>query len=83
MRTTLDLPDPLFRELKAESALRGMKLKDLVAELLRRGLSPRVPMSAKRSDLPVIRQATGAVHPALSNREIENLLTEEDAHGGD
>lgn len=82
MRTTLDLPDPLFRELKAESALRGVKLKDLVAELLKRGLSQRIPSSAPRSALPVIRKATGAVHPALSNQEIENLLTEEDANGG-
>jgi hypothetical protein len=34
MRTTLDLPDPLFRELKARSALRGVLLKDFVAEIL-------------------------------------------------
>ena len=83
MRTTLDLPDPLFRELKAESALRGIKLKDLVAELLKRGLSQRVPLSVPRSALPVIRKSTGAVDPALSNREIEILLTEEDARGRD
>lgn len=82
MRTTLDLPDPLFRELKAESALRGLKLKDLVAELLKRGLSQRDPLRGPRSPLPVIRKATGVVHPALTNREIENLLTGEDAHGG-
>ena len=30
MRTTLDLPDPLFRELKARSALRSVLLKDFV-----------------------------------------------------
>ncbi len=39
MRTTLDLPDPLFRELKARSALRGMLLKDYVAEILQTGLA--------------------------------------------
>ena len=33
MRTTLDLPDPLFRELKARSALRSVLLKDFVAEM--------------------------------------------------
>jgi hypothetical protein len=35
MRTTVDLPDELFRRAKAEAALRGRKLKDLVAEGLR------------------------------------------------
>jgi hypothetical protein len=39
MRTTLDLPDPLFRELKARSALRGMLLKDYVAEILQTGVA--------------------------------------------
>ena len=35
MRTTVDLPDDLFRRAKAEAALRGRKLKDLIEEGLR------------------------------------------------
>jgi hypothetical protein len=35
MRTTVDLPDELFRRAKSEAALRGRKLKDLVEEGLR------------------------------------------------
>jgi hypothetical protein len=35
MRTTIDLPDELFRRAKVEAALRGKKLKDLVEEGLR------------------------------------------------
>ena len=35
MRTTVDIPDELFRRAKSEAALRGRKLKDLVAEGLR------------------------------------------------
>ena len=35
MRTTVDLPDELFRRAKAEAALRGRKLKDLIEEGLR------------------------------------------------
>ncbi len=34
MRTTLDLPDELLRLVKARAALRGMKLKEFVAEAL-------------------------------------------------
>ena len=32
MRTTVDIPDELLRRAKSEAALRGRKLKDLVAE---------------------------------------------------
>lgn len=35
MRTTIDLPDELFRRAKSEAALRGQKFKDLVEEGLR------------------------------------------------
>ena len=85
MRTTLDLPDRLFRELKAQAAFRGMKLKELVAELLQRGLDrEEIVLSPRsRSALPVIRKATGARHASMSNQEIENLLLAEDADGRD
>ena len=38
MRTTIDLPDPLFREVKATAASRGLKLKDFIAAALRGAL---------------------------------------------
>ena len=38
MRTTVDIPDELFRLAKSEAALRGCKLKDLVEEGLRLAL---------------------------------------------
>lgn len=38
MRTTIDLPDPLFREVKSTAAARGQKLKDFIAESLRETL---------------------------------------------
>ncbi|HTQ34541.1 MAG TPA: hypothetical protein VMI30_10240 [Stellaceae bacterium] len=39
MRTTIDLPDALFRRAKAEAALRGYHLKDLIADALRTALN--------------------------------------------
>ena len=35
MKTTLEIPDPLFRQSKAMAALHGQTLKDFVAEALR------------------------------------------------
>jgi len=44
MRTTIDLPDALFRRAKAEAALRGYHLKDLIADALRVALNnPAAP----------------------------------------
>ncbi|MDX2081113.1 MAG: hypothetical protein SFU53_10040 [Terrimicrobiaceae bacterium] len=82
MRTTLDLPDSLFRELKVRAALRGVRLKEYVTEVLQAGLTQNatVPSAARpRSPLPVIRKATGVSHPAYSNREIDALFVAEDA----
>jgi hypothetical protein len=42
MKTTVEVPDDLYRRAKAEAALRGRKLKDLIEEGLRLVLkSPR------------------------------------------
>lgn len=38
MKTALDLPDELAREVKIHAAQQGRKLKDVIADLLRRGL---------------------------------------------
>ncbi len=38
MRTTIDLDDQLFRELKQEAARHGTTLRELVNEFLRRAL---------------------------------------------
>ena len=35
MKTTIDVPDDLYRRAKAEAALRGRRVKDLVEEGLR------------------------------------------------
>jgi plasmid stability protein len=39
VKATLDLPDELTRAIKALAAQQDRKIKDVVAELLRRGLS--------------------------------------------
>lgn len=41
MKTTLDLPDDLMREVKIRAVTQNRKLKDAIADLLRRGLSDR------------------------------------------
>ncbi|MCS4510246.1 hypothetical protein [Xylophilus ampelinus] len=85
MRTTLDLPDPLFRMLKARAALDGTSLKDLVIRLVQRGLSEPTPAEpTERAPFPVLIPATGQPFPVpaelLSNAGLMELATaEEDA----
>jgi len=52
VKTTVELPDDLARQVKAEAALRGRKLKDLVEEGLRLVLeSPREARTGARPTL--------------------------------
>jgi hypothetical protein len=50
MRTTVDIPDELFRRAKSEAALRGRSLKDLVEEGLR--LVVDQPPPDEKAELP-------------------------------
>jgi hypothetical protein len=60
MKTTLELPDDLFRRSKATAALRGESLKDFVAGALRERLERRV---AGSSGEPGWRRVFGKARP--------------------
>ncbi len=64
MKTTLDLPDALVKQVKLRAVREGRKLKELVADLLRKGLAaaanekpiaqaPSITVD-KKTGLPVI-----------------------------
>jgi hypothetical protein len=40
MKTTIEIPDPLFRRVKSRAAERGQSLREFVAEALQEKLSP-------------------------------------------
>jgi len=67
VKTTVDLPDDLARRVKAEAALRGRKLKDLVEEGLRLVLeSPRDPRTGARPTLhDLMKDSCGVVDSGL------------------
>ena len=81
MKTTLDLPDDLMREVKIRAVKENRKLKDAIADLLKRGLArePIVPAKRRRVRLPLVRCA----HEARRGEEMtpqrvaEILLGEE------
>ena len=64
MRTTVDIPDELFRRAKSEAALRGRKLKDLVEEGLRLVLEKeKIPAEAEQK--PPRQPRPGSVHDLM------------------
>lgn len=86
MRTTIDLPDELLRQVKAKAALDGLKLKDLITRYVEQGLKGGPPHTApirrRRSELPVARAATGRSLPSLTNADIQRIFDEEESAGG-
>ena len=77
MRTTLDLPDQLLRQLKAQAALEGTTLKQLVLTLVERGLrAPGGGELAKsgRSTLPTLVLNQPLAMHSFSNAGLFKLL---------
>ncbi len=56
MRTSIDLPDILFRKTKATAALQGTSMKELIVRAIEREISESSPAHGKRRKvrLPVV-----------------------------
>ncbi len=83
MRTTLDLPDPLFKAVKTRAVQEGVTLKDLLATYIESGLRGRIlekKGGAKGRVLPVaIPRIPGTpLHPAMTNAELQAILGDDD-----
>lgn len=73
MRTTIDLPDYLYRQLKSRAALGGMTVRELITGYLAEGLHASPPASVGprgRSAPPVAIPATGKPIRALSRAQL-------------
>ncbi len=79
MRTTIDLPDELYRTLKTRAAISGVTMRELVQGLIEQGLAKAEPAnqaSTMREPPPVIIPATGT--PITITPEDIHRLEEED-----
>lgn len=74
MRTTVDLPDPVFRELKAVAARRGDSLKNVIRAAVENELRKSEGKSGRRVKFPLLSsRQPGRLN--LTNAEIEEFLT--------
>ena len=81
MRTTIDIPEAIFRQAKAMAALEGKSLKVFVLEAINRELKDRaIPKdNRKRVKLPFVRSK----HPGslqITSDTIADVLQTEDLH---
>jgi hypothetical protein len=67
MKATVELPDPLCRQAKAEAALRGRKLKDLVEEGLRLVLRAPPDTARQPSLAGLMQHALGVIESGVSD----------------
>lgn len=73
MRTTVDLPDPVFRRMKAAAALQGSTIKQFVQRAVERELSSELRPKRRKLTLPLIRGCEKRIL-SLTNAEIDDIL---------
>jgi hypothetical protein len=76
MRTTIELPDSTFREMKSLAARQGTSLKEFALRAMQREIS-RVRQGARRRfavKLPLIPSRRPGALRSMTNAEIEDLL---------
>ena len=89
MKTTIDIPDPLYRQAKIRAIEQSTSLKDILLRGLERELrtgdtpaeepAPKVPYFARRKLLPAFArlQAEGAFRPKPGDRDITALISDD------
>ena len=84
MKTTIDLPDELVREVKLRALMQGRTLRDLIAEFIRLGLGsgppnhpgtlpPGSPVTMSAAGLPVVKCRIDAPAARMSVEELIEL----------
>ena len=83
MRTTIDLPDDLFRQAKASAALRGIKLRELIAECLSLVLAedgwPTQTEAPKKGVRTFAHRAGAGPLPGLTPQQIARIFSDDEA----
>jgi len=77
MKTTLDIPDPLFRQAKARAALRGVSLRQFVSEALEEKITAPDSGRVGSVEPPWMRGFGALADLHFETSKIEALIAEE------
>jgi len=84
MRTTIEIPDDLFRKAKAQAALEGVRLRDVIERGLRLVLAEPAPPVSKRVHFPLHpSRRPGALSAEDVCRAEEQVQSDEDVSRAD
>ncbi len=73
MRTTVDIPEPIYRQLKARAATQGRSVKDLILRSVQIELHGDGPKRHGKVKLPIVRsKKPGSVR--LDNARIYEII---------
>ena len=70
MKTTLEIPDPIFRRAKSVAAQRGIPLRAFVTE----AVTEKLEASLKREEKPWVRLAGGLKHLHKETVRINRII---------
>lgn len=74
MRTTVDIPDPVYRRLKSRAASEGSSAKELILRGVRQVLKQPRRKTRKRVQLPIIRSKQPGTLD-LDNEKIFEIIS--------
>ena len=74
MRTTVDIPDPVYRRLKVRAAREGRSAKELILRGVEQILKADRPASARRVKLPIVRSKRPGI-VSLDNATIYRIIS--------
>ena len=73
VRTTVDIPDEIYRRLKVKAAQEGIAVRAIVLRGIAHELEPEEARPVRKLKLPLIHSSRpGTLH--LTNEEIDDLL---------
>jgi hypothetical protein len=87
MKTTIDLPEPLYKRAKLRAVERGITLKDMMIEALSDSLG--IPAAAGKTPAPTVRdrrkllpefeaaRRKGALRPSAGDRDVTALISDD------
>lgn len=83
MKTTIDLPEDLVREMKFRAVREGRKLREVAEEVFRRGLAAPAPSPGVRLrvKLPIVPAPAGAKPFDISGERLLELEQEAEESG--
>jgi hypothetical protein len=83
MKTTVEIPDPLYRRLKATAAVQGKSVKDYLVEAVRDKLAAPPVKANKKSGWRAVYGAADPKEVAELQRIIDRELSGIDPEGWD